>query len=198
MNLANSIRLTHNDSKRINICSKYAYDRKSHFLSCINQFQGRHKSGIEPEVIDRIIRELDRYHLVDHTQTVPTERYRNVTKEHIFLFVKELKMSKNYGDVNLIHHLITGSPLHDISHLTEKLLNDFEQFVAMHHRQFPNDAERKNFNYQHLLYQLLRRHKYPCNPAEFNFLKTIERKAYHDGICRVVFETLGWNYSSLF
>lgn len=198
LNLANSVRLTHNDSKRVNICTKYSYDKKSHFLNCINQYQGRHKSGVEAEILELIEKELDRYHLIDHSKKTKRAKYKNVTKEHILLFVKELKLTKCYGDVNLIHHLITDYPLHDISHLTEKLLHDFDQFVQMHHKQFPNEFERKNFNYQHLLYQLLMRHKYPCNPAEFNFLKTIDRKCYHDDICRAIFENLGWNYASLF
>jgi len=197
MNLANSIRLNHNDSKRVNICSKYSYDKKSHFLNCINQYQGKHKSGIEPEVLRLLETELERYNLIDHTKKTRRGKYQNVTKEHIFLFVKELKLTKSYGDVNLIHHLITGKPLNDVSHLTEKLLQDFDQFVQMHHKQFPNEFERKNFNYQHLLYQLLMRHKYPCNPAEFNFLKTVDRRCFHDEICRTIFENLGWNYSSL-
>jgi hypothetical protein len=198
LNLANSIRLNHNDSKRVNICSKYSYDKKSHFLNCINQYQGKHKSGIEPDILQLIEKELERYNLIDHTKRNRRGKYQNVTKEHIFLFVKELKLTKCYGDINLIHHLITGRPLNDISHLTEKLLQDFDQFVQQHHKQFPNEFERKNFNYQHLLYQLLMRHKYPCNPTEFNFLKTIDRKYYHDEICRTIFENLGWNYSSLF
>lgn len=197
MNLANSIRLNHNDSKRVNICSKYSYDKKSHFLNCINQYQGKHKTGIEPDVLQRIEAELDKYNLIDHTKKTRRAKYQNVTKEHIFLFVKELKLTKSYGDINLIHHLITNKPLNDVSHLTEKLLQDFDQFVQMHHKEFPNEFERKNFNYQHLLYQLLMRHKYPCNPAEFNFLKTVDRRCFHDEICRKIFENLGWNYSSL-
>lgn len=198
-NLANSIRLNHNDSKRVNICPKYSYDKKSHFLNCINQYQGKHKSGIKPEIINMIKKELEKYDLVDHSKKTKRAKYRNVSKEHIFIFVKELKLTKCYGDVNLIHHLITGTELNNISHLTEKLLQDFDQFVQIHHKKFPNDStERKNFNYQHLLYQLLLRHKYPCNPSEFNFLKTIDRKYYHDEVCRVIFEHLGWNYSSFF
>jgi hypothetical protein len=198
MNLANSIRLTHNDAKRVNICSKYSYDKKSHFLNCINQYQGKHKSGIDEDTLAQIEKEIEKYNLIDQTKRNRKAKYRNVTKEHIFLFVKELKLTKCYGDINLIHHLITGHPLNDISHLTEKLLQDFDQFVQMHHKLFPNEIERKNFNYQQLLYQLLVRHKYPCNPAEFNFLKTIDRKYYHDEICQTIFENLGWNYSSLF
>lgn len=198
MNLANSIRLTHNDAKRVNICSKYSYDKKSHFLNCINQYQGKHKSGIEQETLEQIEKEIEKYNLVDNTKRNRKAKYRNVTKEHIFLFVKELKLTKCYGDINLIHHLVTGHPLNDISQLTDKLLQDFDQFVQMHHKLFPNEVERKNFNYQQLLYQLLLRHKYPCNPTEFNFLKTIDRKYYHDEICQTIFENLGWNYSSLF
>lgn len=198
MNLANSIRLTHNDAKRVNICSKYSYDKKSHFLNCINQYQGKHKTGIDQSTIEQIEKEIEKYNLVDHSKKTRKAKYCNITKEHIFLFVKELKLTKCYGDINLIHHLITGHPLNDISHLTDKLLQDFDQFVQMHHKLFPNETERKNFNYQQLLYQLLLRHKYPCNPAEFNFLKTIDRKYYHDEICRTIFENLGWNYSSLF
>jgi hypothetical protein len=198
LNLANSIRLNHNDSKRVNICAKYSYDKKSHFLNCINQYQGKHKSGIEPQIITMIEAELEKYNLVDHTKKTKRSKYKNVTKEHIFLFVKELRLTKCYGDINLIHHLITGVPLNDINHLTEKLLQDFDQFVQMHHKLFPSENERKNFNYQHLLYQLLVRHKHPCNPNEFNFLKTVDRKYYHDEICRTIFENLGWNYCSLF
>lgn len=197
MNLANSIRLTHNDAKRVNICSKYSYDKKSHFLNCINQYQGKHKSGIDQTTIERIEKELDKYNLIDHSKKNQQSKYRKVTKEHIFLFVKELKLTKCYGDINLIHHLITGHPLNDISHLTDKLLQDFDQFVQMHHKLFPNESERKNFNYQQLLYQLLLRHKYTCNPAEFNFLKTVDRRSFHDEICRTIFENLGWNYRSL-
>ena len=59
LNLANSIRLNHNDSKRVNLCSKYSYDKKSHFLYCINQYQGKHKAKIDQEVIDLIIAVLD-------------------------------------------------------------------------------------------------------------------------------------------
>ena len=198
MNLANSIRLNHNDSKRINMCSKYSYDKKSHFLNCINQFQGKHKTKIDSDIIELIENEIEKYKLVDNTKKTRKSKYKNVTKEHIFLFVKELKLTKCYGDINLIHNIITEHPLNDISHLTEKLLQDFDQFVQCHHKLFFNEIEKKNFNYQHLLYQLLIRHKYICNPSEFNFLKTIDRKYYHDEICRTIFETLGWNYSSFF
>jgi hypothetical protein len=45
---------------------------------------------------------------------------------------------------------------------------------------------------------LLRRHKYPCQKEDFNILKTIDRKYYHDEICSELFHDLGWNFQPLF
>ena len=57
----------------------------------------------------------------------------------------------------------------------------------------------KNFiNTQYVLFQLLRRHKYPCKRADFNILKTIDRKSFHDDVCKSLFEQLGWNFTALF
>ena len=194
-------KITHNDSKRINITTKYTYDKKSHFINCCNQFQGKSKNviqgkiknTIDPDVIEKISEELIKYNIM--TDNADTSK---VTKEHISLFLKELKLTKYYGDINYIYHKLTGTPLHDLSNIMEKLLIDFEQFVKCHNKIFPQDLEQKNFNYQLLLYQLLMKNGYKCNPNEFNFLKTTERKSYHDERCRVIFGELGWNYTSLF
>jgi len=190
-------KINNNDTKRINICPKYAYDKKSHFLTCCNQFQG--KSKIEKkelkELIKKIKDEIIKYNIIDRNDE---NIYRSVSKEHISIFLKELNVTRYYGDINLIHHKITNVPLHDISHLMDKLLIDFDQFVKQHNKHYPSDSDHRNFNYQLLLYQLLRRHKYDCSPTEFNFLKTTERKVYHDGKCRLIFMELGWNYTCLF
>lgn len=197
---------SHNDSKRASVCSKYSYDKKSHFINCCNQFQGKSKSADNKEMktaIEKIKTELIRYNIVPNVETemnVQNEQnfFSQVTKEHVSIFVKELKLTKYYGDINLIHHKITGVPLHNISHLMDKLLIDFDQFVKQHNKHYPMESDNKNFNYQLLLYQLLMRHKYKCNPNEFNFLKTTERKVYHDGRCRLLFMELGWNYTDVF
>lgn len=196
LSLINSMKLNHTDSKRINICSKYSYEKKSHFINTINQFQGKYKSDIKKDeninlIVELIKKEIEKYNLIDHKSK---NKYRFVTKEHIYLFLKDLEQTSYYSYVNLIHHKITGVPLNDISYLTEKLLQDFDQFVQMHCKLFSG----KNFNYQFLLFQLLMRHKYPCSLSDFNFLKTTERKVSHELRCKNVFEELGWNYVSVF
>jgi predicted nucleic acid-binding Zn-ribbon protein len=188
----------HGDAKRVNVAQKYTYDKQSHFLNCVNQFQGTQKCVLTKEFLDSIIREIEKYGLVDYSKSTKIEQFAQVEKKHIQLFLKELGLSKqHYENINLIHHVITGKPLNDISHLTQSLLKDFETFNELFNRRFPN-SKRKNFNYQHLLYQLLCKYKYKCNPNDFNFLKTTERKSYHDHIYQTIFEELCWNYTSLF
>ena len=58
---------------------------------------------------------------------------------------------------------------------------------------------RKNFiNTQYVLYNCLCRHKHQCKKEEFIILKTIDRKFFHDEICKVLFEELGWNHTPYF
>jgi hypothetical protein len=72
------------------------------------------------------------------------------------------------------------------------------EITDLYDKKYKN-SERKNFiNTQYVLYQLLRRHKYPCRKEDFNILKTIDRKYYHDTICADLFMALGWNFQALF
>lgn len=192
LSLVNNFKINHNDSKRINICPKYSYEKKSHFINTINQFQGKTDNKRNESidiVIETLKKEIKKYNIFKNKKNIKT-----ITKEHIYLFLKDLNCTQYYNHINYIYHKITGIPLNDISHLTEKLLQDFDQFVQMHYKLYPG----KNFNYQFLLFQLLMRHKYQCSLNDFNLLKTTERKVLHEHMCKHVFEELGWNYVSIF
>jgi len=98
----------------------------------------------------------------------------------------------------LIHHQLTGKPTPDISHLENGLLNDFDILVDTYDKKFKN-SERKNFiNTQYVLFQLLKRHRYPCKKEDFNMLKTVDRKYFHDTICSELFADIGWSFTALF
>lgn len=197
-------KINHGDSKRVNLLQKNLYDKRNHFLDCINNFQGNQRCIIDPELIERIESHLRQYvNLVDESRTERVEQFRFVEKKHIKLILKELGISKDhYDNINPIYHKITAKPVNDISHLKDKLLKDFDMFNEHFARKYENsgttEIDKKAFNYQHLLFQLLRRHHYKCNMSDFNFLKTTERKSYHDDMYRVIFEELNWNYVPLF
>lgn len=183
---------SYNDIDRVNISSKYMYDRKVHFRDCIKQYQGKQNSTIHQKVYDDLTIELDKHHLLIDCDD-KKKRFTKVTKNHILMFLKELGYASHYENVHLIHYILTDVKPSDISHLEEKLLDDFDILTELYDKMYKN-INRKNFiNTQYVLYQLLRRHKYKCKKEEFIILKTIDRKFFHDEVCQKLFENLGWN-----
>ena len=89
----------------------------------------------------------------------------------------------------------------DIIDICAKRNDDFDVLTNAYDQKYRKNQsiDRKNFiNTQYVLFQLLRRHKYPCKRQDFNILKTIDRKSFHDEVCKSLFEQLGWNFTALF
>ena len=109
-----------------------------------------------------------------------------------------MEYTKHYENINLIHYNLTGVKPDNISYLEDKLLDDFDALTELYDKRFKN-IDRKNFiNTQYVLYQLLMRHKHSCIKEDFTILKTIDRKAFHDDICKILFEEKGWNHHPFF
>lgn len=193
---------SYRDVDRINISAKYTYDRKVHFRDCINQYQGKQNSTIDPNVYKKLEDQFQKHHLLVGTSKTPKEkRFKNITKEHIHLFLKELEYTKHYENVNLIHYQMTGNKPDDISHLEDRLLDDFDLLTDLYDKKFKNKPgfDRKNFiNTQYVLYQLLIRYRHPCKKEDFTILKTVDRKSFHDDVAKICFEELNWNHNPLF
>jgi len=189
------------DIDRVNLSNKYMYDRRTHFRDTINQYQGKQNATIDAKVYSDLIEQFRLHHLIpENYEDLPKEvAFQDIQKEHVMLFLKETEHTKHYEDVTLIHHQLTGKPTPDISHLENQLLHDFDQLTDLYDKRFRNNNERKNFiNTQYVLFQLLKRHRYPCRKEEFSILKTIDRKYFHDTIMQSLFEALGWNINPLF
>ena len=190
---------SYNDINRINIASKYMYDRKVHFRDCIKQYQGKQNSTIPDKIYIDLTVEFNNHHLLLGKDNDSKEyRFKNITKNHILLFLKELGYANHYENVHLIHYNLTNIKPDDISYLEDKLMDDFDNLTDLYDKKF-KDINRKNFiNTQYVLYQLLQRHKHPCKKEEFIILKTIDRKFFHDEVCKTLFETLGWNHTPFY
>ena len=186
---------SYRDIDRVNISSKYQYDRKIHFRDCINQHQGKQNSTIEQKVYEELERQFDLHHLLVGDKNISKKvRFNKITKEHISIFLKELDYTKHYENINLIHYNITGKKPDDIGYLEDKLLDDFDTITEVYDKLFKN-INRKNFiNTQYILHQLLIRHKHPCNEDDFTMLKTIDRKTFHDDIYREICNYLEWTF----
>lgn len=194
--------INYKDNTRVNTANKYNYERSIHFKDTINQLQGKQNSTIPLHVYQDLEKQLDIYNLLVGDKNTPKHiRYQKVTKQHIMFFLKETKHSKHYEDCFLIYHNMTGKKLDDISHLENKLLEDFNQVSMMYDKlyKFTGKVDRKSFiNSHYVLYQLLIRHKYPCDKRDFNMLKTLELKNFHDTVLANIFSHLEWSYTSSF
>lgn len=190
---------SYSDMHRVNVATKYMYDRKIHFRDCIKQYQGKQNSTIPTKIYDQLKEQFERHHLlVGDNTTCKEERYKNITKKHIMIFLKDLGYPNHYENVHLIHYNLTNIKPDDIGDLEEKLLDDFDALTTLYDNLFKH-INRKNFiNTQYVLYQLLQRHKHPCKKEEFIILKTIDRKFFHDEVCKLLFEHLNWNHTPFY
>ena len=190
---------SYNDIDRVNISSKYMYDRKVHFRDCIKQYQGKQNCTIIPKVYKDLEKQFFLHHLLEGDKSESNNvRFQNITKNHILMFLKELGYSNHYENVHLIHFTLTCIKSDDISYLEDKLLDDFDALTELYDKLYKH-IDRKNFiNTQYVLYQLLRRHKHPCKKEEFIILKTIDRKFFHDEVCQKLFTELGWNHTPFY
>ena len=192
--------VSYTDIDRVNISTKYSYDRKVHFRDCMNQYQGKQNCTIDPKVYDALENQFQCHHLLVGDKNTPRDvRFSKITKDHIAMFLKELGMSKHYENINLIYYNLTGIKPDDISHLEDKLMADFDVLAAAYDKLFKHKIDRTSFiNTQYVLYQLLQRHKHPCKKEDFVMLKTVDRQTFHDTITTELFSHLGWNVNSLF
>lgn len=194
----NNVSVNYGDVKRLNISQKNPHDKKNHFSECIDRYQGKQKVVFPDGLLETIERALEAYNIIDPSKPERAQKYAKVKKDHIKLILKSLELYKQYKeDINVIYRLITGHALPKIDHLKRRLLEDFDTFDCRYNQLF-SKVEKSAYHYYLILYELLCSYKVPCNKADFNFLKTAERKSQHDQKYKQVFESLGWNYTPFF
>jgi len=201
--------ITHRDYTRVNIVGKFIYNRVLHFQDCIKQYQGKQNCKISDKLYQDLDTKFTAYRLLisgtneDGTPLPNHIKYSKITRKHILIVLKEMKYTKHYENVNLIYFTLTNKRVDDISHLEKHLIDDFKELVSLyddiHGKDKPEELDRKNFmNVQYLLFQLLRRHGHNCKMENFTILKTVDRKIFHDNICKNLFDKLGWKFTPTF
>jgi hypothetical protein len=188
-----SIQTSFKDIDRVNLSQKYKYKKKVHFRDTVNQYQGKQNKKIEPEIFKILENQFLIHNLINTECKNDYEKYANITKEHIYMFLFETNNSNYYEDINMIHTHFTGIPCPDISHIEHLLYEDFDKVVDAY--ETLEDIDRVHFlNGQYILYQLLRRRKFKVKESDFDILKTRERLVEHDIIYQKICMKLEWTF----
>lgn len=175
------------DSNRVNMSKAYTYSRKEHFIEAIKRYQGRQK--IDSKVLSGIIEKLKRQ-MVLHNLI----KKEDIEKDHLYLFMSEQSLSKHYGDINLIYHIITGKDCPNISEYEEKLLRDFDVQEKVLERIAEQDDRTNSLNVDYKLHKLLQKNGYKSRKTDFYILKGKEKEDEHDEIMMKVWKILGWSW----
>jgi hypothetical protein len=187
-----SEQISFKDLTRINTNVKYSYIRQTHFKDTIKQFQGKQNKYIDPKVYELLISSFDSAQLNAKDKR---DKYTQITKDHIKMFLQEHSLYKYYEDINLIFNELTGTPCPNISDYEKTLIEDFDKLVIVYDKVIKKDNKynRSNFlNSYYILFQLLKRHSYTCKESDFPLIKTIDRKIEHDEIYEECCKQLGW------
>jgi len=188
-----SIQTSFKDIDRVNLSQKYKYKKKVHFRDTVNQYQGKQNKKINSEIFSILEQQFLIHNLVNLEGKSHHEKYSNITKEHIYMFLFETNNSNYYEDINMIHTYFTGIPCPDISDIEHLLYEDFDKVVDAY--ESLENIDRIHFlNGQYILYQLLRRRKIKVKESDFDILKTRERLVEHDDIYQKICTKLEWTF----
>ena len=84
---------SYKDVERVNVGSKYTYDKRIHFRDCMNQYQGKQNSTIPQKVYTALEKQFELHGLLNKSGK-RNERFKRITKNHVLLFLKETGNSK--------------------------------------------------------------------------------------------------------
>lgn len=198
------------DIDRINITTKYKYDKISHFKDIIYKYQAKQTNTIPEKLYIDIKLQLKLHGLIlnDVSSSIKTPagtkklKYKKVTKKHIFMFLKETGYSEYYDDSTLIYCTITGASPPDVSYIENELIEDFKLLIQTYNLLYKDNTQiktkRKNFlNSQYILFQLLKKYNYKCKKEDFNILRTRERRQEHDDIYSKLCNYLQWSWVNI-
>jgi hypothetical protein len=186
------------DIGRVNLNTRYKYERKIHFRDTLQQFQGTQNKQISEKVYKDLEEMILKHSLIDEKFT-DIRRFHKVTRDHIRLFLSELQYYNHYEDTQLIYSKLTGKAAPNISKYEKELNEDFDELVGAFCN-LPDEIRknRKNFlNNKYVLKQLLRRRNIKVPEADLDCLKTPSRRREHDEIYGLCCKILGWNFTPM-
>ncbi len=186
------------DTSRVNN-ARNNYEDRNNFLKLIMCFQGKEPDKPGPELYDaldayftkeELPRIANKYHSSEQIRELPMNEYGEKPGTSRLLMYKALKETGNanqYDHINIILHTYWGWKLHDITHLEDILMDDYDKFQKIY-EMLPKDRK-SSLNRHFRLYKHLLRRGYPCRSCEFKIPTTPDILEFHntywDKMCEI-------------
>lgn len=168
---------TFKDAERVNMSSRYTYTCRGHFNEAMNRFEGKQNTEISEKVLDILKSQMILHHLSPATVARTLEEV--FTKDHLYMFLSENKLSDFYADINLIYFLLTKINAPDITKYRDELLEMFDQLEEAY-KLVKDDDRLNSLNVNWKLFKLLQLLDYPCKKDDFFCLKTPTKQGEHE------------------
>ncbi|BCB67520.1 hypothetical protein [Lymphocystis disease virus 2] len=178
--------------KKIDVKKKpYGCHSLYKFKECLKKFQGQQTCKIPDKIYHELEKKFKSYKLLipDVESFV---KYSKITKNHVLIFLKELKYSKQYENVNLIYYVLTNKK-ENVSHLETVLIEDFIKLLTVYE---VND-EKENLDVNYVLVHLLIRRFYRFEKDSFHLNKSGYKLKSHNSLCSKLFKVLNWDFTPL-
>jgi hypothetical protein len=156
------------------------YCRTEVFAETLDEIQGKRKKAIAPEV----------YEIIHHFCDSRSIDVGALSRKEVMEILKRAKLNEYYKSINLIMHVLQGSPLPNFENLREALIGR-HRLIEQEYFQIRTDEGRDNFlRTQFVARACLQMEKYPINPDHFTQLSTPEAQYDHNRIMKIICERI--------
>jgi hypothetical protein len=183
------------DTLRVNSNNRNNYDDCENFRKALYRFQG--KQNNRPPV--KLYEQLDLYFIrikkfpgseIIKLPITEDGKKKGTSREMMFEALADTNNSAFYDDINLILHVYWGWELPNISHLEERIMEDYINTQQIYNSIAKKDRN-ASLNIQFRLYVHLKSVGYPCSKDDFKIQTSRDSLIFHNEIWREMCEKTG-------
>jgi hypothetical protein len=151
-------------------------DKMAHFKTIVLEFQGMEDYVMEEGDL-KTIKKYSLHYRIDLSDVTRS------TLLHILERVNLLQKLENH--INLLHHIITGQPRHDISHIEERIFARHREVMGVYNEVKPQERRHSLKNW-YVFARYLEEEEYEVNFAELPLLRMKDTLDWHNKMYRIV------------
>ena len=185
---------SYKDITRVSASTKYIYDAISTFTDIISRYQGNKHKQLNETMLKNVTHSLYNNGLISQKEfdfsndQLRHSIFSQITKQHLRKSLKETGNSTYYNDINYLYSYLTGNQVEDISYLEKTLIEEYrllyDTFKSI------RSTKKNMIKGSFILYKLLEKHGYSCDPSDFNLARTPEKireyELEYTELCRIL------------